>query len=171
MRNIWTLRNNLICRIPRFCGITWFCRMTQFCGILRFCGILNSILRNNLIFGKTRFSGIQGFCGRPDLTEYRPISSSSSFACGHVQYITEIGGGQERTKTPEISVAAMCTSVKFLRRMVNKIERVTSSSSGFTCLIQKLGGRGGRHHILLLCYISYIADYCNTPRAVFTVNF
>ena len=33
----------------------------------------------------------------------------------NVQYITETGGGQERTKTPEISVVAVCTSVKFLR--------------------------------------------------------
>ena len=69
MRNIWTLRNNLIL------GNTTISRKNN--SIFRNTAILrnNSILRNNLILGKTRFSGIPGFCGRPDLTEYRPISS------------------------------------------------------------------------------------------------
>ena len=39
-----------------------------------------------------------------------------------VQYITETGGGQERIKKLEISMAAVCMPVKILkiRRMVNK---------------------------------------------------
>ena len=41
-----------------------------------------------------------------------------------VRYITETGGGQERTRKLEISVAVVCTSAKIfkIRRMVNKME-------------------------------------------------
>ena len=77
MRNIWTLWNNLILQNDLILRNT-------------------AILRNHLMLGKTKFSGILAFCGRPDLTEYHPISSSS-FVWGHVQYITETGCGQERT--------------------------------------------------------------------------
>ena len=77
----------------------------------------NSILQDNLILGKTRFSRILEFCRRPDLTEYPLLIPSDIFIHHHlhvvsVQYITETRGGQERTKMLEISVAAVCTSVK-----------------------------------------------------------
>ena len=47
-----------------------------------------------------------------------------------VQYITETGGGQERTRKLEISVAVVCTSAKIvkIRRMVNKMGGRGSSS-------------------------------------------
>ena len=57
-----------------------------------------------------------------------------------VQYITETGGGQEKTKKLEISVAVVCTSVKILkiRRMVNK-----------------MGGGGGRHLKVTWVYLPH----------------
>ena len=58
-----------------------------------------------------------------------------------VQYITETGGGQERTEKLKSSVGIVCTSVKVLkiRKMVNKM----GATSGFTCLIQKWKLEGG----------------------------
>ena len=62
------------------------------------------------------------------LALFSPAINHHYLHLASVQYITETGAGQERTKKLKISVAVVCRSVKILkiRKMVNKTVATSS---------------------------------------------